>query len=153
TELPVQALRPGLRVPGAFDAFELAVRAILGQQVTVKGATTLMGRLTETFGETVDLGDPALTRLAVTAERLAGASPSRIKSIGLPASRAETLSLLARRIADGGLRIDAHADVKAVTRQLVEIPGVGAWTAEYIAMRALHWPDAFPESDLVLRRN
>jgi AraC family transcriptional regulator of adaptative response / DNA-3-methyladenine glycosylase II len=153
TQLPVASLRPGLRVPGAFDGFELAVRAILGQQVTVKGATTLMGRLTSVFAEPIDAGDPALTRLAITAERLAEASVSRIKAIGLPAARAQTLSLLARAVADGHLRIDADAEVRSMMQRLEDIPGVGAWTAEYIAMRALHWPDAFPATDLVLRRN
>src|SRR5262249_14727199 len=78
TQLPVAKLRPGLRVPGAFDAFELAVRAILGQQVTVKGATTLMARLPSAFAEPVEGGDPALLRLAITADRLADASASRI---------------------------------------------------------------------------
>ncbi len=153
TGLPVAKLRRGLRVPGAFDGFELAVRAILGQQVTVKGATTLMSRLTEKFGETIDVGDASLTRLAVTAERLAEAGTSRIKSIGLPAARAQTLHVLAQHASRGALRFDSDADVAAVVRRLLEIPGVGAWTAEYIAMRALHWPDAFPSGDLVLRRN
>jgi AraC family transcriptional regulator of adaptative response / DNA-3-methyladenine glycosylase II len=151
--MPLRRLRPGLRVPGAFDGFELAVRAILGQQVTVKGATTLMARLTETFGEPVDVGHESLTRLAVTAARLADAGAPRIKSIGLPASRAQTLHALAQRAANGDLRFDPDTDVHAFTRQLEDIPGIGAWTAEYVAMRALHWPDAFPASDLVLRRN
>jgi len=151
--LPVPKLRRGLRVPGAFDGFELAVRAILGQQVTVKGATTLMARLTQTFGEAVDVGDESLTRLSVTAERLADAGTTRIKSIGLPTARAQTLFALAQHVANGTLRFDPEADVGGVVRQLLEIPGVGAWTAEYIAMRALHWPDAFPSGDLVLRRN
>ena len=152
-DLPVSRLRRGLRVPGAFDGFELAVRAVLGQQVTVKGATTLMTRLTKTFGETIETGDPTLTRLAVTAARLAEAGPTRIKSIGLPTTRAQTLHLLAQQVAKGALRFDSDTDVTAFVGQLQEIPGVGAWTAEYVAMRALHWPDAFPAGDLVLRRN
>jgi len=152
-ELPVARIRRGLRVPGAFDGFELAVRAILGQQVTVKGATTLMARLTATFGEPVDTGDDELVRLAVSAERLADAGAARIKTIGLPAARAQTLHLLAQHVAGGALRFDPDADVGAFMRQLEEVPGVGAWTAEYVAMRALHWPDAFPATDLVLRRN
>jgi AraC family transcriptional regulator, regulatory protein of adaptative response / DNA-3-methyladenine glycosylase II len=147
------ALRRGLRVPGAFDGFELAVRAVLGQQVTVKGATTLMGRLTDTFGEHVDTGNPALTRLAVSAKRLADAGVSRIKAIGLPETRARTLHILALRVAAGVLRFDPDGDVVRFMRQLEDIPGVGEWTAEYVAMRALHWPDAFPATDLVLRRN
>jgi AraC family transcriptional regulator of adaptative response / DNA-3-methyladenine glycosylase II len=151
-ELPVAKIRRGLRVPGAFDGFELAIRAILGQQVTVKGATTLMARLSDEFAERVDTGDAALTRLAVSADRLADAGPARIKAIGLPAARAQTLHALARRVADGALRFEGDADVGEVVRELQEIPGIGAWTAEYVAMRALHWPDAFPSSDLVLRR-
>ena len=147
------SLHRGLRVPGAFDGFELAVRAILGQQVSVKGATTLMGRFAESFGEPVISGDARLSRLAATADRVADAGVARIRAIGLPTARAESIRLLARRVADGQLRIDPNADVRALVRQLEEIPGVGAWTAEYVAMRALHWPDAFPASDLVLRRN
>jgi len=152
-KLPVGKLRRGLRVPGAFDGFELAVRAILGQQVTVKGATTLMARLTESFGESVDVGDESLTRLSVTADRLGDAGTNRIKSIGLPTARAQTLFVLAQQVAKGELRFEPDANVAAIVRQLLEIPGVGAWTAEYIAMRALHWPDAFPSGDLVLRRH
>jgi AraC family transcriptional regulator of adaptative response / DNA-3-methyladenine glycosylase II len=153
TRLPVARLRRGLRVPGAFDGFELAVRAILGQQVTVKGATTLMTRLADAFGETIEAGEASLTRLAVTAERLADAGAARIKTIGLPSARAQTVHRLAQHVADESLRFEPDADVAAVMHQLQEIPGVGAWTAEYIAMRALHWPDAFPSGDLVLRRN
>ena len=149
---PTWKLRRGLRVPGAIDGFELATRAILGQQVSVKGATTLMARLTATFGEAFDTGDPLLTRLAVTAERIAEAGVLRIKAIGLPTARATTIYLLSREVAEGALRIEPDADVRALTRRLTEIPGIGPWTAEYIAMRGMHWPDAFPAGDLVLRR-
>ena len=150
---PIRAIRPGLRVPGAFDGFELAVRAILGQQVSVKGATTLMSRLTTTFGEPFATDDPGLTRLTATAERIAEASPSRVKAIGLPGARAATIHALARQVADGTLSIEPDTDVRALTKQMTDIPGIGPWTAEYVAMRALHWPDAFPATDLVLRRN
>lgn len=150
---PTWTLRRGLRVPGAIDGFELATRAILGQQVSVKGATTLMARLSSTFGEPVTTGDSSLTRLAVTAERLAGAGVSGIKAIGLPASRATTIYSLSRAVAEDTLRIEPDADVRALTRRLAEIPGIGPWTAEYVAMRGMHWPDAFPAGDLVLRRN
>lgn len=147
-----RSLRRGLRVPGAFDGFELAVRAILGQQVSVKGATTLMARLTAAFGDEADVGDPRLTRLAVTADRLADARVSSIRAIGLTEARAATVHALARRVADGALRLEPDADARTVTRELLDVPGIGPWTAEYIAMRALHWPDAFPSGDLVLRR-
>ncbi len=142
----------GLRVPGAFDGFELALRAILGQQVTVKGATTLSARLTSAFGETVETGLPGLTRLTPTPERIAQATLSSIRDIGLPAARANTIHQLARAMADGSLRITADSAVREVMSQLTALPGIGPWTAEYIAMRALHWPDAFPAGDLALRR-
>src|SRR5262249_21626246 len=89
----------GIRVPGAFDPFELAVRAVLGQQVTVKGASTLMSRLTHAFGEPIDSGDARLTHLTATADRLADASVSEIREIGLPSARAATLHALATRVA------------------------------------------------------
>ena len=142
----------GLRVPGAFDGFELALRAILGQQVTVKGATTLSARLTRAFGETVTTSMPELTRMSPGAGRIAEASLSSIRDIGLPVARAATLQALARSVAEGSLQICPEADVRHVTSQLTALPGVGPWTAEYIAMRALHWPDAFPAGDLALRK-
>jgi AraC family transcriptional regulator of adaptative response / DNA-3-methyladenine glycosylase II len=141
----------GLRVPGAWDGFELAVRAILGQQVSVAGATTLMGRLTGAFGEPVGGIAEGFTHLAPTAERLADAGADGIRRIGLPTARAETIHELSRLVADGSLSFDANGDVRAM-RRLTDVRGIGPWTAEYIAMRALHWPDAFPASDLVLRR-
>jgi AraC family transcriptional regulator, regulatory protein of adaptative response / DNA-3-methyladenine glycosylase II len=145
-------LRHGLRVPGAFDGFELALRAILGQQVSVKGATTLMGRLTEAFGEVAEFGNASLTRFAVSAERLAGARVPSIRAIGLTEARAATIQALSRRVATGELHLEPGGDVDTTRRQLLDVPGIGPWTAEYIAMRALHCPDAFPHGDLVLRR-
>ena len=142
----------GLRVPGAWDGFELAIRAVLGQQVSVAGATTLMGRLTASFGESFAGGDDGFTHLTPTAERLAEVGVDAIRRIGLPAARAETIHELSRLAADGSLSLDADADVRSMMRRLQEIRGIGPWTAEYIAMRALHWPDAFPASDLVLRK-
>jgi AraC family transcriptional regulator of adaptative response / DNA-3-methyladenine glycosylase II len=142
----------GLRVPGAWDGFELAVRAILGQQVSVAGATTLMGRLTTKFGELIEAGAEGFTHLPPTAERLADAGVDAIRGIGLPRSRAATIHDLSTIVANGEVSLDAAVDVRAVMRRLMEVRGIGAWTAEYIAMRALHWPDAFPASDLVLRR-
>jgi AraC family transcriptional regulator of adaptative response / DNA-3-methyladenine glycosylase II len=142
----------GLRVPGAWDGFELAVRAILGQQVSVAGATTLMGRLTEKFAEPIAAGDDGFTHLSPTAERLADAGIDAIRSIGLPRSRAATIHELSTIVARGEVSLDAAVDVRAVIRRLMNVRGIGPWTAEYIAMRALHWPDAFPASDLVLRR-
>jgi AraC family transcriptional regulator of adaptative response / DNA-3-methyladenine glycosylase II len=142
----------GLRVPGAWDGFELALRAIVGQQVSVAGATTLMGRLTETFGERLQDAEDGFTHISPAAGRLAEAGVDRIRRIGLPTARAETVHAVSKMVAEGSLSFAAETDARAFTRRLTEIRGIGPWTAEYIAMRALHWPDAFPASDLVLRR-
>jgi AraC family transcriptional regulator of adaptative response / DNA-3-methyladenine glycosylase II len=149
---PIRGTARGLRVPGAADTFELAVRAILGQQVSVKGASTLMTRLTERYAERIESGHSMLTHLAVTAPALANETPASIAKIGMPLARAATIHNVARAVADGVLHLHTDTDVRALTRQLLEIPGIGPWTAEYILMRAVHWPDAFPASDLVLRR-
>ena len=151
---PIAKANRGLRVPGAWDGFELAVRAILGQQVSVAGATTLMGRLTEMFGERLTGHDEGegLTHLTPTAARLADAGCDGIRRIGLPAARAETIHELSKLVADGALSFEPETDVRAFMRRLMEVRGIGPWTTEYIAMRALHWPDAFPASDLGLRK-
>jgi AraC family transcriptional regulator of adaptative response / DNA-3-methyladenine glycosylase II len=147
------AMRRGVRVPGAFDGFELAVRAILGQQVSVKGATTLMSRLTDTFGVPLETNVEGLNRLTATPASIANAGVAGIRSIGLPTARATTIHALATRVAGGLLSIEPDCDVRELTRRLTDISGIGPWTADYIAMRAMHWPDAFPAADLVLRRN
>jgi AraC family transcriptional regulator of adaptative response / DNA-3-methyladenine glycosylase II len=147
---PLVAARPGLRVPGAWCAFELAVRAILGQQVSVGAATALAGRLIERFGEPLP-GEPAggLTHLFPGPETIADAD---LAGLGMPESRAEAIRALARACADCSLDLPGlrgHADAVAV---LASLPGVGPWTAEYIALRALGEPDAFPADDLGLRK-
>jgi AraC family transcriptional regulator of adaptative response / DNA-3-methyladenine glycosylase II len=146
---------PGVRVPGAFDGFELAVRAVLGQQVTVKGASTLMTRLTEAFGEPISTDDPRLTHITPTAERLASLSISTIRAIGLPIARAATIHAFATHVATGSVNLDANADARidagALRADLLALPGFGPWTADYIAMRVAHWTDAFPASDVALR--
>jgi AraC family transcriptional regulator of adaptative response / DNA-3-methyladenine glycosylase II len=154
---PLVRRRPGLRVPGAVDGFELAVRAVLGQQVSVRGATTLAGRLAALVGE--PSGGPllgTLTRLAPTPERLADAGVDRVAAVGVPRARAAALVALARAVADGALpELTAAApapDHAEAVRRLVALPGIGAWTAEYVAMRALRCPDAFPHGDLALRK-
>jgi AraC family transcriptional regulator of adaptative response / DNA-3-methyladenine glycosylase II len=146
------ARNPGLRVPGAFAGFELAMRAILGQQVTVRAATTIAGRLVEAFGEPIETPHPALTRLSPTPERLAAAEVEAVASLGIIRSRARSLVALAREVASGRLRLDPTADAEAAIEQLVALPGIGPWTAQYIAMRALRWPDSFPKEDVVLRK-
>ena len=144
---------PGLRVPGAFDGFEMAVRAILGQQVTVAAATTLAGRLTQAFGEPVKTPWPQLTYLAPTAAQLAGASVDAIARHGIVGARARSIVGLAKACADGELRLEAGLHPERVMQQLMALPGIGPWTAHYIAMRALRWPDAFPKEDIAVRKN
>jgi AraC family transcriptional regulator, regulatory protein of adaptative response / DNA-3-methyladenine glycosylase II len=142
----------GLRVPGAFSGFELALRAVLGQQVTVKAATTIFGRFVETFGQAVETSDPSVDRVAPEAEDVANATLQQIIDRGLTTKRAESVRALARAVADGKLSLDPPVDVAAMRAALQELPGIGPWTAEYVAMRALGDPDAFPHSDLGLMR-
>lgn len=149
----VVARNPGLRVPGAFDGFELAVRAILGQQITVKGATTLAGRFVAAMGEPLGTPHVGLTHLSPSPERVAGADVDELASLGIVASRARSVIALAKEIVAGGLRLEPGADPEETMGRLLAIPGIGTWTAQYIAMRALRWPDAFPREDLALRRN
>jgi AraC family transcriptional regulator of adaptative response / DNA-3-methyladenine glycosylase II len=142
---------PGIRVPGSWDGFELAVRAVLGQQVTVRGATTLAGRLVEALGEPLPdhLRDASLARTFPSPAAVAGFD---LRSIGLPARRAAALRALAAAVAAGELDLDATADADTTRARLTAIRGIGPWTAEYIAMRALRDPDAFPCGDLGLRK-
>jgi AraC family transcriptional regulator of adaptative response / DNA-3-methyladenine glycosylase II len=146
---PCLSARPGLRVPGAWDGFELAVRAVLGQQVTVRGASTLAGRLVRRLGEPLDAPVDGLTHLFPAPERVAGAE---LDGLGLPAARAEALRALARAVASGDLALEPGADPERARAVLGALPGVGEWTAEVVAMRALGEPDAFPAGDLGLRR-
>jgi AraC family transcriptional regulator of adaptative response / DNA-3-methyladenine glycosylase II len=143
---------PGLRVPGAFDGFELAVRAVLGQQVSVRAATTLAGRFAEAFGEPVQVPSPALTRLSPAAARIAEARLDELTALGLVATRAECLRALARAVCDKAVSLEAGPDPVACMERLMALPGIGPWTAHYIAMRGLRWPDAFPHADLGLRK-
>ncbi|SEI63839.1 DNA-3-methyladenine glycosylase [Pseudomonas sp. NFR16] len=144
----VQA-RPGLRVPGAFSGFELVVRTIVGQQVSVKGATTIVGRLVQRAG--VQIGESASEPLAwrfPTPDALARAN---LDKIGMPGKRVDTLQRLAASVASGELVLDARAGhVDERRRQLLALSGIGPWTVEYVAMRAWRDPDAWPASDLVL---
>jgi AraC family transcriptional regulator of adaptative response / DNA-3-methyladenine glycosylase II len=144
--------RPGLRVPGSFDGFEMSVRAILGQQVTVVGASTLAGRFVARFGTPLAKPRGALTHLFPAPERIAKAAASEIAQIGLPGKRAETLRALAQAMASGALRLEPGGRVEETMAQLVRLPGIGEWTAQYIAMRALSWPDAFPHTDLGIQK-
>jgi len=144
----------GLRVPGAWDRFELAIRAILGQQVTVKGATRLAGRLVRSLGRQLP-GSPAEDSPAwifPTPEQVARASVEKIASIGIPSARAAAIRGLARTVVDGAPVLEPAAELDEAVSRLVALDGIGEWTAHYIAMRALREPDAFPSGDLGLRR-
>ena len=136
---PRLAACPGLRVPGAWDRFELTIRAILGQQITVKGATTLAGRLVKSFGEPFDGGE-ALTHVFPTPARLAGAD---LSGLGLTRARETTIREFAGAVADGRVTLERPEELRA-------LPGIGDWTVEYVAMRGFGEPDAFPAGDLVL---
>lgn len=143
---------PGLRVPGAFDGFELAVRAVIGQQVSVKTATTLAGRFAAAYGDSIATLEPDLTRLTPTPQRVAAADPAEVAALGIVGSRARCLIALARAVLAEPLMLEAGAAPEATMERLMAVPGVGPWTAQYIAMRALRWPDAFPRDDVVLRK-
>ncbi|HEX4806821.1 MAG TPA: AlkA N-terminal domain-containing protein [Conexibacter sp.] len=148
---PLVARAPGRRVPGAVDGAELAARAILGQQVSVAGARTLAGRLTAALGAPLPdaLADGRLTHAFPAADALAAADPA---TLPLTRARARALQALASAVADGALALDPGADRAAARASLLALPGVGPWTAEYVAMRALGDPDAFPAADLGVRK-
>jgi AraC family transcriptional regulator of adaptative response / DNA-3-methyladenine glycosylase II len=147
--LPVP-LRPGTRVPGAMDGFEAAVRVILGQQVTVKAARTLTQRLVARFGEPIDTPFPALTHVFPTAEQIAAAAPEAIGTLGIVRQRVGALQALARAVVAGEIALHRGAPLEATLDALRALPGIGDWTAQVIAMRALAWPDAWPATDIGL---
>lgn len=142
---------PGIRVPGAWDGFELAIRAILGQQISVKAATTIAGRIANRYGEPLKLdSDPyesGLSRIFPTPERLARA---RFNNLGLVTARAETIRRVAKAVLAGDVHFDNAQDPGEFCDALKSIRGIGDWTAQYVAMRVLKNPDAFPASDLGL---
>ena len=140
---------PGVRVPGAWDGWELAVRAVLGQQISVKAATTLAGRVALRYGEPVDIDAWPDARLFPSPAQLARA---RLENLGVIRARAQTIRDLARACAAGTITFDAGQDVAEFRDRLCSIRGIGDWTAQYVAMRVLKDPDAFPASDLVLLR-
>jgi AraC family transcriptional regulator of adaptative response / DNA-3-methyladenine glycosylase II len=142
----------GLRVPGAWDGFEVAMRTILGQQISVRGANTLAARLAAKFSQSIETPYEEISLLSPDAKTLAAATPEEIASIGLTQKRAATLHKLACEVAKGAINLEASADPFVTITALKALPGIGDWTAQYIAMRALHWPDAFPAGDLALRK-
>jgi AraC family transcriptional regulator of adaptative response / DNA-3-methyladenine glycosylase II len=143
---PLIERRPGLRIPGAWDPFECAVRAVLGQQVSVAAGRTLAARLVQRFGPPIPGGD-GLTHLFPSPAAVASAD---LGGLGITTARIAALQALGRAVYDG--RLDLTAPVEEVTAALTALPGFGAWTAEYVALRALGDPDALPAGDLVLRR-
>ena len=147
---PLVAARPGLRVPGAWDPFEMAVRAILGQQVSVRGARTLAGRLVAAFGRPLPRGGAdGLTHAFPAPAILAAADLSRI---GVPRARAAAIRTLALAVHMGKTELAAPRELDDLEQRLCELPGIGPWTAQYVALRAFGEPDAFPTGDLGLRR-
>jgi AraC family transcriptional regulator of adaptative response / DNA-3-methyladenine glycosylase II len=149
---PLVAARPGLRVPGAWDGFELAVRAIFGQQITVPAATKLLGKLVQAHGAPLPVTAKeaeGLTHLFPSPARIAG---SDIAALGMPNARAAAVTSLARAIADDPMIFSRGASLEEAIAKLRSLPGVGEWTAQYIAMRELREPDAFPAADIGLMR-
>ncbi len=141
--------RPGLRAPGAVDGTELAIQAVLGQQVSLAAARTLALRLVTANGDLIKIADPTLTHLFPSADSIAEADLARL---GVPATRRATLRALARAVAGGTLALDPGADRTETHQQLMRLPGIGEWTAGYIVMRALGDPDTFLPSDLGIKK-
>jgi AraC family transcriptional regulator of adaptative response / DNA-3-methyladenine glycosylase II len=147
---PIAADHPGLRLPGAVDGFEMAVRAILGQQVTVRAATVIAGRVARAFGEAIETPFDSLTHLFPAPACIAACAASEIASQGVIASRAKAIVAMAQAIDSGALELEPSQPVERTLEVLAAVPGVGPWTAQYIAMRALAWPDAFPHPDVAV---
>lgn len=142
----------GLRVPGAFSGYELAIRAVLGQQITVAASRTLAQRLVNRFGEAIETPDAKLTRLFPEPAVLAQANGNTLGEMGIVRQRQAAIVAIARAVSEGQLQLHSGANVDATTAQLKQLPGIGDWTAQYIAMRVLRWPDAFPAGDVALHK-
>lgn len=149
---PLNNLRPGLRLPGCFDGFEMAVRAVLGQQISVAGARTLAGRIVEKYGLPIATPVPGLTHIFPSTARIAATSVDDIASLGINGRRAQTIIELAKAITADELQLSPGSPVDETLERLCQIPGIGEWTAQYLAMRGLAWPDAFPHTDLGVRK-
>ncbi|HUA79954.1 MAG TPA: AlkA N-terminal domain-containing protein [Dyella sp.] len=142
--------RPGLRLPGSWDGFEVAVRAILGQQVSVAAARTLASRIVHRYGEALPMpAAPGLERLFPSPETLVDAD---LNALGITTARAESIRGVARAVLDGRVDFRVEQSLDEFVRRWVALPGIGEWTAHYMAMRGLSHPDAFPAADLILRR-
>lgn len=156
TLAPMNNIRPGLcvlgtRLPGSFNAFEMAVRAVLGQQITVEVASTLAARLVDTYGTPIQTGIEGLTHIFPSPEdilALDGPIENHFGPLGVTAARSKAIFELARALVQGDIDLGLCAQPEAEMKKLMAIPGIGSWTAQYIAMRAMEWPDAFLETDV-----
>ena len=142
----------GARVPGSLDGFELAVRAILGQQVTVAAAHTIAGRLVARYGDPVETPFPGVSRLFPAAAALAAADGDALGGLGIVRQRQAAIVALAREVAEGRIGLQPGDDPEPAMAALRALPGIGDWTAQYIALRALRWADAFPAGDIALQK-
>lgn len=143
---------PGLRSPGAFNPFELLIRVILGQRISVKAATTLMNRFVSTFGQPFPTPIPKLSRLSPSPEVVAKADPGAIAALGMPLKRAQTIVEVAKVFESGKLDFLTDTNISKIKSELMKIPGIGPWTVEYMLMRGVSWPDAFPSTDLGIQK-
>jgi AraC family transcriptional regulator of adaptative response / DNA-3-methyladenine glycosylase II len=152
---PLVKANPGMRVPGAFNGFEMGLRAILGQQVTVKSATTVACRLIDSLGEPIVTPFPELNRLTSAPGRIARLTVDQLAKFGIISARCKSIIALAQAQVSGKLSLDSgsHHNPETAIERLAELPGIGLWTANYIAMRALRWPDAFPKEDIAVLNN
>jgi AraC family transcriptional regulator of adaptative response / DNA-3-methyladenine glycosylase II len=148
----IAVANPGLRLPGTVNGFETAMRAILGQQVSVAAARTLAGRVAKALGTPIETPQSALTILMPNASTISHAGPEALSALGVVPSRACAIVTLASAVASGRLDLDSHHVLPETVAALSALPGIGEWTAQYIAMRAFNWPDAFPHTDLGIRR-
>lgn len=145
------AATPGLRVPGGFDGLEIGVRALAGQQISVRAMVTLMGRIAARYGTPLEHAPAGLSVAFPDAATLASAAVEDLAALGMPKARARTLVSLAQAVADG-LDLSPHVDIESTLARLQQIAGIGPWTAQYIALRGLGWPDAFLPTDLRVKR-
>jgi len=142
----------GLRVPGSLNGFELAVRAILGQQVTVAAGRTFVQRLVDAFGDPIESPYPALNRLFPSAERIAQLNAEDLGQLGIVTQRQNAILALAKAVSNKQLNLSTSANMVETLQTMRSLPGVGDWTAQYIAMRALRWPDAFVAGDVAVHK-
>ncbi len=153
-------IRPGLcvcgtRLPGCFDPFEMSARAVLGQQITVKAASTLAARIVKTYGTTIQTGIDGLTHVFPSPEdilALEGPIENHLGPLGIIAARAKTIYELARALRQGDICFALSVQPEEEIKKLMGIQGIGSWTAQYIAMRAMEWPDAFLEADVGVKK-